>query len=269
MIPRPSSLARFLAPTILFACSAEKQSTHAAAAHHWGYAAAEGPAHWCDLDPANGACCKGEEQSPIDIVTNSALADPAAKLELVDPPASFSVANNGHTLQATLQAGSAACSLALGGARYALQQFHVHAPSEHAIDGKHAPLELHFVHKAGDGSLAVVGVLVEPGDANAEMEKVLLLAHAYKGEVGFATGVDLAKVLPASRVNFRYEGSLTTPPCSEHVQWIVMETPITMSEEQIAKIQGMFTGPEFPQGNARPVQPLGHRRLVVDAGSGS
>ncbi len=82
-----------------------------------------------------------------------------------------------------------------------------------------------------------------------------------------ASGVDLAKVLPAKHENFRYAGSLTTPPCSEHVQWIVMDTPITMSAEQIAKIQKMFAAPEFPQGNARPVQPLGHRTVAIDPGS--
>ncbi len=150
---------------------------------------------------------------------------------------------------------------------YDLQQFHIHTPSEHAIDGKHSPLEIHFVHKAADGSLAVVGLLVAPGAANAELEKVWRLAPAHAAEGGVAGGVDLAKVLPATLENFRYAGSLTTPPCSEHVQWIVMETPITMSAEQIARIQTMFAAPEFPHGNARPVQPLGHRRVVIDPGS--
>ena len=254
------------AGAILAGCS-HQDPTHSDAAHHWGYAGAEGPAHWCDLDAANSACCKGEEQSPIDIVTAAAVADHPTRLEFVDPPSDFGVGNNGHTVQATLRPGAGKCSLTLDGATYELQQFHVHAPSEHTIDGKHAPLEVHFVHKAGDGTLAVVGVLVEAGSANTELEKVWRLAPAHQGEGGVAGGVDLAKILPATRLNFRYPGSLTTPPCSEHVRWIVMGTPITVSSEQIARIHAMFAGIEFPQGNARPVQPLGHRKVVLDPGT--
>lgn len=265
---RSSLSLRLVSALILAACSSNGGAEHTgAAAHHWGYGAEGGPAHWCDLDPGNAACCHGEEQSPIDIATSGAVNDHAPKLELVDPPSAFGVANNGHTVQATLQAGGGGCTLTLDGARYDLQQFHVHAPSEHAIDGKHSPLELHFVHKSKEGNLAVVGVLVEQGPANAEIEKVWRLAPAHAGEGGVASAIDLAKVLPGARVNFRYPGSLTTPPCSEHVQWIVMGTPITMSKEQIDRIQGMFGGAEFPHGNARPVQPIGHRRVVIDAGS--
>jgi len=271
MILRSTLSSRFVSVAVLaatlFACSSTHQDVHAGAAHHWGYAGAAGPEHWSDLEPANSACDQGEEQSPIDIVTANAVAEHAAKLALDDAPSDFGVANNGHTVQATLRAGSGKCRLSLDGVEYDLQQFHVHTPSEHAIDGKHSPLELHFVHKAADGSLAVVGVMVEPGGANAELEKVWHVAPAHAGEGGVATGVDIAKILPGMRENFRYPGSLTTPPCSEHVQWIVMETPITMSAEQIARIQTMFAAPEFPQGNARPVKPLGQRKVVIDAGT--
>jgi carbonic anhydrase len=264
---RPILHVSWLAVGLLAACSSESKDVHAEGAHHWSYAAAGGPEHWCDLDPANSACCRGTEQSPIDIVTAGAIAGHAPSMVLTDPTTVFDVANNGHTVQASLRPGAAKCALSLDGERYELQQFHVHAPSEHTIDGKHAPLELHFVHKSAKGALAVVGVLVEPGEANEEIEKVWKLAPAHAGSGGIAAGVDLTNILPAARVNFRYPGSLTTPPCSERVQWIVMETPITMSEEQIAKIQGMFGGPEFPNGNARPVQPLGARAVVVDLGT--
>jgi carbonic anhydrase len=270
MILRPAFSFRFVFAVLLgalLACCSSHEAGHAAATHHWGYAGAEGPEHWCDLDPANSECAKGSEQSPIDIVTASVVAEHAAKLALQDAPSDFGVANNGHTVQATMRAGAGKCSLMLDGVGYDLQQFHVHAPSEHTIDGKHFPLELHFVHKAAAGSLVVLAVLVEPGAANAEIEKVWHLAPSNAAEGGVAGGVDLTKVLPAKHENFRYPGSLTTPPCSEHVQWIVMDTPITMSAEQIARIATMFAAPAFPHGNARPVQPLGQRKVVIDPGS--
>jgi carbonic anhydrase len=271
MILRSAFLSRLVAVAVLagaqLACSSNHEAAHAGAAHHWGYADAAGPEHWCDLDPANRGCADGKEQSPIDIVPASAVAEHSASLALHDAPSDFGVANNGHTVQATLRPGSGTCNLTLDGVGYDLQQFHVHTPSEHEIDGKHSPLELHFVHKAADGSLAVVGVMVERGAANAELEKVWKLAPPHAAEGGVAAAVDIAKILPATHVNFRYAGSLTTPPCSEKVQWIVMETPITMSAEQIARIQALFVAPEFPHGNARPVQPLGQRKVVIDPGS--
>ena len=259
----PSLLPFVLVATLATACS----SGHAShAAHPWGYTGAEGPEHWCDLDAANTACCQGREQSPVDILASDAVAGPAPKLELVEPPSSFSVANNGHTLQATQQKGGG-CGIFLGGTRYVLQQFHVHAPSEHAVDGKRAALELHFVHRSEEGKLAVVGVLVQPGDSNAELSKIWRVAPDHEGEGGVASDVDLAKVFPIARTNFRYPGSLTTPPCSEHVEWIVMASPITMSEAELTRIRGMFAGAGFPSGNARPLQPIGLRTVVVDPGS--
>lgn len=255
------------AGTMTAANAPQKSSAHSAKHPHWGYEGAVSPAAWCGLEPANNACCNGKEQSPIDIETATVAAGTPAKLEVSYVPSTFKVLNNGHTVQADVQAGTAKCRLMLGGTPYELLQFHVHTPSEHQIDGKHSPLEMHFVHKSAAGNLAVIGVLVEPGAANAELEKIWSLAPAHEGPGGTAAGVDLLKVLPASRVNFRYPGSLTTPPCSEHVQWIVMQAKITMSEAQITKLQGLFGGPAFPEGNSRPVQPLGARKVELDSGA--
>ena len=260
----PVSLLLSLAP--LASCAAH-HAEHAHAAGHWGYDPDDGPSHWCDLDPANDACCHGREQSPIDIRTAQARSDSPPKLAFAYPPSTFSVANNGHTVQAKLEVDAARCGITLGGVAYELQQFHVHAPSEHTLNGKHSPLEIHLVHKSASGDLAVVGLLVEQGAANAELAKVWRLAPDHEGPGGVAVGVNLANVLPSSHVNFRYAGSLTTPPCSEHVHWIVMQTPITMSEDQIVKIEAMFAAPEFPDGNCRPVQPLGARTVELDSGS--
>jgi carbonic anhydrase len=256
-----------IAALSLFAACSSHGSGHSGQPVHWGYEHEDGPPHWCDLDPANSECCEGKEQSPIDIQTAKVVSAHPAKLELVYPQSTFSVVNNGHTVQANLQVDKAKCGLSLGGVSYELKQFHMHTPSEHTLNGKHSPLEIHLVHQSADGNLAVVGLMVEPGEANGELEKVWRLAPEQKGEGGIAVGVNLGNVLPEAHSNYRYPGSLTTPPCSEHVQWIVMQTPITMSEEQIMKLEAMFTGPEFPEGNARPVQPVGARRVEIDSGS--
>jgi carbonic anhydrase len=262
----PRSARLFAAAILLSACATTHSAEHPSGKVHWGYASSTGPTAWCDLDSANSACCAGHEQSPIDIPSASATTGTMPTLAISYAPGEFEVINNGHTVQATPAAGGAHSGLKLGATFYALQQFHVHTPSEHAIDGRHAPLELHFVHKSETGNLAVVGVMVEVGAANDELEKIWHRAPAQEGSGGTARAVDIARALPSSHANFRYDGSLTTPPCSERVQWIVMQTPITMSNEQIKRLESLFSGPEFPNGNARPVQPLGARVVAVDLG---
>jgi carbonic anhydrase len=250
---------------LVAACASH--SSHAHAPGHWGYDKEDGPKDWCGLDPANTACCNGHEQSPIDIQTKQARAATPPKLVITYPSSTFTVLNNGHTVEAELEVDKARCGITLGGVDYDLKQFHVHTPSEHTINGKHSPLEVHLVHKSAAGDLAVIGLLVESGPANAELEKIWRIAPEHEGTGGVAVGVNLANVLPATRVTYRYAGSLTTPPCSEHVRWIVMQTPITMSEAQITKLEGLFAGAEFPEGNCRPVQPLGARTVELDSGS--
>jgi carbonic anhydrase len=249
------------------ACTSTQSSEHPSGHVHWGYATSTGPSLWCDLDAANSPCCEGHEQSPIDIKSSTASLGSLPSLGFTYPVGTYDVTNNGHTVQATFVADHERSGMTIGATFYPLQQFHLHTPSEHAIDGHHAPVELHFVHRSDAGNLAVIGVMVEPGAANAELEKIWKLAPADEGKGGTAHGVDVASVMPASHANFRYAGSLTTPPCSERVQWIVMQTPITMSDAQIQKLEAMFSGHKFPNGNARPVQPLGARTIEVDPGN--
>jgi carbonic anhydrase len=221
---------------------------------------------WGDIDPANTTCCEGHEQSPIDIESARATTGRIPALEIAYPVGTFDVVNTGYTVQATLVGEGARSGMMLGATFYPLQQFHLHSPGEHAIDGHHAPIELHFVHRSECGNIAVVAVMVEAGAANAELEKIWQLAPAVEGKGGTARAVDLARVIPESRANFRYAGSLTTPPSNDRAQWIVMQAPITMSEAQIAKLERMFTGHQFPNGNARPLQPLGTRTIECDPG---
>ena len=183
------------------------------------------------------------------------------------PPAALRIAhhehiadgiNNGHTIQINYPAAD---TLTLGPASYQLVQYHFHSPSEHTVDGKHFPMEMHMVHKSAGGELAVVGVLIAEGAHNAAFAPVWANLPAQKGvETHFpSVNVDVDALLPTARTSFRYDGSLTTPPCSEGVRWIIMTTPIQLSREQV----GAFT--RLIKDNNRPVQRLNGRSVVTDA----
>ena len=173
------------------------------------------------------------------------------------PPAELRIAhnahvadgiNNGHTIQINY---TGEASLTLGDVSYKLVQYHFHSPSEHTVDGKHFPMEMHMVSKSSDGRLAVVGVFIATGRHNRNFDPVWANLPAKKGMETHvpAVKVDVNALVPTVRTAYRYDGSLTTPPCSEGVKWIVMTTPIEMSSEQI----GAFTRPI--KDNNRPVQP--------------
>ena len=229
--------------------------TGAYAQPHWGYEGEHGPEHWGSLDPGFAVCSNGREQSPIDLTG----AERGALSEIVFEygPSPISILNNGHTIQVDYQAGS---GLVLDGARYGLVQFHFHHRSEHTVDGADFPLEMHLVHADADGALAVVGVLVEEGGANEALAPVFRQMPGEAGPAAMVEGtVDAAALLPGRRTTWRYAGSLTTPPCSEGVSWLVMTEPVTASRGQIEAFKALF-----PVNN-RPVQPLNGRRLVTDA----
>jgi carbonic anhydrase len=224
-----------------------------------GVAAAQG-AHWTYADPGNwGAdgtyqtCSIGGEQSPIDL-TGAVRAE-------IEPPAvswrveAFSVVNNGHTIQANASAGGFATS---AGRKYELQQFHFHAPSEHTLDGKRSAMEAHFVHGGEGGNLMVIGVFLEGGgqDANPAFSALMAAAPKDEGEAALNTPTDPVWLLPKVRHFFRYEGSLTTPPCSEVVEWNVFTAPVAVAQNDIERFKE-----SFPM-NARPLQPI-HRRILL------
>lgn len=238
--------------------STAKTTAHAASgtsAIHWSYEGEGGPENWGELDASYSACLEGSKQSPIDIA-GAKVAD-LPDLEFGYAPMTGAVINNGHTIQVDLKAGD---TLKLGGATYNLAQFHFHGPSEHTIGGKNYPLEAHFVHKDATGRLAVVGVLIGEGAENKAFASVL--AHLPEKEntpVELTEPLDLKAMLPAVQATYRYEGSLTTPPCSEGVAWNLMAQPITMSKAQITAITSHFAEP-----NNRPTQQLGSRELQLD-----
>jgi len=219
---------------------------------HWGYQGELGPDHWGSLDPAFAVCTGGREQSPIDL--RGAAREALSEIVFEYAPSPISIQNNGHTIQVDYQAGS---GIVLDGTRYGLTQFHFHHRSEHTVDGADFPLELHLVHEDAAGALAVVGVFLEEGAANEALAPVWRHLPAEAGPAALVAGtLDAAALLPERRTTWRYSGSLTTPPCSENVRWLLLDTPVALSAAQIAAFTAIYAN------NARPVQPLGDRDLL-------
>lgn len=251
------------APSAAAAASAQPEHSPAAAAGHavhWSYTGDTGPAHWGELDPANSACANGSEQSPIDID----IAHVKANQELKDvvityKPAAFTLINNGHTIQANAAADSAN-TIQVEGKAYKLAQLHFHLPSEHKFDGKSFDMELHLVHKSESGELAVLGVMLKAGKEQAALSEIWskLPKEETKEALKLDNPIDLNALLPADKATFRYNGSLTTPPCSQSVKWVVLEQPMEVSKEQVEAF-----GKLFPN-NARPVQDLKSRSVETD-----
>lgn len=233
-------------------------------APHWDYSGDIGPATWGGLSPEFSACGEGQRQSPIDI--SGAVPQELPATSTVFRPASLRIVhhehmsdaiNNGHTVQVNYPGGD---ELTLGDTTYELLQYHFHSPSEHTVDGMHYPMEMHLVHRADDGSLAVIGVLIEEGEHNNAFDSIWSNLPQQKGiESHFEhLTVDVGELLPSSDTTYRYDGSLTTPPCSEGVAWLVMTAPIQMSPDQIAAMSALIAA------NNRPVQPLNGRTIATD-----
>lgn len=217
---------------------------------HWAYEGGEGPAHWGTMSE-DFAACNGRRQSPIDL--KGARKDDNEDVSLAWKPFAPIVLNNGHTIQAKAAAGN---TTKFADKTYLLSQMHFHHSSEHSIDGKLSPMEAHFVHEGPGGKLLVLGVLINEGEENPEIAKLWEVAPAKEGEATAKSAVDFAKLVPVHSEFYRYGGSLTTPPCSEIVEWVVFRDPITASKEQIEAFARLY-----PVNN-RPVQSLNDRTIV-------
>jgi carbonic anhydrase len=218
---------------------------------HWSYQGHGGPAEWGELDPAFATCQLGKLQSPIDIRGAKAADLPAIKFDY--KPSPLRVIDNGHSIQVNYAPGS---SIDVGGTRYELVQFHFHKPSEEKIDGNAHAMVAHLVHKGADGKLAVVAVLLDDGGTNATIDTIWKNLPQEKGkEVAVNATVDAATLLPADHGYYTFQGSLTTPPCSEDVRWFVLKTPLKIAGSEITAF-----GKIYPM-NARPSQPLNGRTL--------
>jgi len=232
---------------------AEKAAARTPDGHspHWSYDGSGGPEAWARLNPEFAKCGTGQRQSPIDI--RGGIKVDLDPVQFDYKPVAFGVLDNGHTVQVNVASGNA---IEVHGRRYDLVQFHFHRPSEERIDGRPFDMVAHLVHKDAEGRLAVVAVLLDRGSAHAVVQQVWNNLPLEKGEqLDARTPIDLSALLPADKRYYTYMGSLTTPPCSEGVLWMVMQQPVTISQSQInifAKLYPM---------NARPIQSASGRLI--------
>lgn len=255
---RPRLQQWMLSAALLLAvgCATAAPVARPAAPHdvHWGYSGAGAPDQWGTLRPGFATCGTGTMQSPIDLANPARRDLPDLRVEYSPTP--LRIVNLGHTAQVNYQPGSA---LLLGGTRYELLQFHFHTPAEHRLGGRELPAELHLVHRGPQGDLAVIGVLIERGAAHPAMRPLIDNVPRAAGMEHAVTSarIDAGDLLPTTREHYRYPGSLTTPPCTEGVTWLVLNGRIEMSDEQIRTLQSAIGI------SNRPVQPRGSRDLLL------
>lgn len=219
---------------------------------HWSYNGKEGPEHWAQLDPGYETCALGHAQSPIDISHATRASLPRIAFNYQASPAE--VVNNGHTVQVNL---ANAGGIEIDGKPYRLVQFHFHTPSEEHIAGKGFPMVAHFVHQATDGRLAVVAVLFKEGEKNQALDSVFNAVPGKAGEKSELAGSFAPQaMLPQRQGYYAFAGSLTTPPCSENVQWRVLKQPVELSHAQLVQFQQLYAK------NARPIQALNDREVL-------
>lgn len=229
----------------------------------WGYAGEDGPTRWASLSPAYAACANEGTQSPIDLSATSDGGE--ARIRFDYRPTSLRLAHhehvtdivdNGHTLQVTVEEGS---RLTTGRDVYELKQFHFHTPSEHTVDGKHHPMEMHFVHQSESGSFAVVAGFFAEGAPNENLQRLIDHFPGARGETVHRPDVtiDPSVHLASEAPSYAYLGSFTTPPCTESVEWFLMRSTLAAGREQLAAFEAKL------DHNNRPIQPTGSRSISV------
>ncbi len=219
----------------------------------WGYGGASNPTRWDELKPEFESCKLGKAQSPIDI--SNYEAGESAKIKFNYQSSPVEVVDNGHTIEVVYQPGS---TVSIDGEEYELLQFHFHTPSEHTIDNEASAMEVHFVHQNEAGELAVVGVMMNPGEDNPIIASIWsAMSEGNKTNKSKSITIDAANLLPNDYKYVGYTGSLTTPPCSEGVSWNLLLEPIELSPEQIATFESLYPY------NARPIQLLNGRSIQL------
>jgi carbonic anhydrase len=211
----------------------------------WSYEGADGPDHWAASYPD----CGGASQSPVDV--RGATRDALPALQFAYGPVEGRAHDTGHALQVDVSPGP---TLQIGADAYALVQFHVHTPSEHTFDGRTYDGVVHLVHRDSAGGLAVVAVLVQRGVAQPFLD-TLQIAWSAATRTATTLTVDITALLPETLAYFTYAGSLTTPPCTEGVRWVILQTPVQASPAQLQVLEGRHSD------NVRPVQPLNGRLI--------
>lgn len=249
------TLSLFAAATAVVGSLAFGQAQASGAGPQWGYDGPDGPAHWGGISEDYKACGAGKMQSPVDL--SHANATSGVDVAFAYKPVALNIVNNGHTVKFNVNNGSTMTS---HGKTFNLLQVHFHTPSEHPISGKPFAMEAHFVHQAADKSLGVIGVFFNEGAENGALKEVIANAPkkaSHSAHDVHGVTVDLRSILPATPSFYRYMGSLTTPPCSEGVNWFIVKQPIEASKAQIAAMTAAFGH------NARPAQ-AANNRLILD-----
>jgi len=226
-------------------------SSHADEEQHWSYSGEDGPLMWGDLSADYLMCSQGRNQSPIDL---SGAVDADLDELILDYPNRGLVGevNNGHTIQENLKPGN---FVTIQGHKYEAKQFHFHSPSEHRIDGKSYPLEVHLVHSDPEGRLAVLGLMFDEGEENPMLNQL----HGFRpaGMEPYTGLIDYKLVIGSLDEYYTYNGSLTTPPCSEGVLWVVLKNPTSASREQIDRFHNAMGA-----DTNRPIQPRNARTIL-------
>ncbi len=220
----------------------------------WSYSGETGPENWQNLSETYSACgCKN--QSPITIPDNTEIDETLPELQFnYKAAAILNIENNGNSVQINYPPGS---TFHFKGVKYELKQFHFHMPSEHIIAGKKYAMEAHFVHFDQAGNIAVIALMYQKGEPDSFLASFWEHIPQQSGwALSEKVSFDLSTALPANKSYYTYEGSLTTPPCTEGVEWIILKTPLTISSQQIEKIKNAM-----PLNNARPVQPRNNRKV--------
>src|SRR5262252_602418 len=227
----------------------------AAEAHpHWSYTGSTGPAKWGSLEEEFSACALGKAQSPVDIHDTTVKRADLPPIEFDYKTSPLNIIDNNHTIQIDYAPGS---FITVNGHRYQLVQFHFHRPSEERLNGKRFPMVAHLVHKDSDGKLAVVAVLLAAGPQNPLIKTLWNnLPREKEREVTVdKVEINVADLLPRDRAYYTFQGSLTTPPCTEGVTWFVLKQPTSISSDEVDRFSRLY-----PM-NARPVQPLNGREI--------
>ncbi|VAX01906.1 Carbonic anhydrase, alpha class [hydrothermal vent metagenome] len=221
---------------------------------HWGYGNSNGPTHWSEINPDFSLCKNGKNQSPINI--SGFIKAPHESLKPHYKSKVDEIVNNGHTIQINMHAGS---NIKIDNTHFNLNQFHFHSPSENTINGKSFPLEGHFVHTDKNNNLVVLAVMFENGDKNTALETLWKHMPINSGEhKNLTNNITVSNLMPKNMDYYRFNGSLTTPPCSEGVRWYVFKNPIKVSKQQVDQFHETIH-----HANNRPVQSI-NARLIIE-----
>lgn len=230
--------------------------------NRWGYEGDWSPENWGSLSEKYSQCSEGKEQSPIDIDTGSAVSgtEEAPPLRFHYRDEEIHAVHTGLFVKIEYEAEDN--YIRLGNRAYDLIEIHPHTPSEHTIDGKSFPMEMHLVHRGAQNEFAVVGILYRPGEANPAVQHFIDSVPIRQGDdYSPSERFDASDLLPSENSHYGYIGSLTTPPCTEGVEWLMMSEIQEVSQEQVDQIFALTGSID----NNRPVQPLGHRSVTFSS----